>query len=213
MKTANIMPESIPQNFIKVFTFSILASAVTFGLFVLMDTLTRIDETTKAEQATYIPIVAVMEESRLEEPRETLPAPPELLIPPERTRVEPVQNTEVPGVGTNYNPAIPKSDFGTETLQSFMPSDNNAMPIVRVEPKYPVEAAREGIEGWVKLSFDINSLGQVENVRVLDAEPTRIFEREAKRALLRWKYKAKVIEGKAIRQSGQVVMLSFNLDS
>ena len=37
-------------------------------------------------------------------------------------------------------------------------------PIKRVEPKYPIKAARDGREGWAILSFVINEEGKVEDV-------------------------------------------------
>jgi protein TonB len=57
----------------------------------------------------------------------------------------------------------------------------------------------DGKEGWVKLSFTIDEVGGVVDVEVIDAEPKRLFDREAKRALSRWKYKPKVVDGKPVR--------------
>jgi protein TonB len=90
--------------------------------------------------------------------------------------------------------------------------DGDATPIVRIEPKYPAQAARDGREGWVQLSFTIDELGGVTDIKVLAAEPKRLFDREAKRALRKWKYRPKVVDGKPQRQSGMQVQLEFNLD-
>jgi protein TonB len=89
--------------------------------------------------------------------------------------------------------------------------DGDATPIFRQEPKFPTKAARDGIEGWVQLRFDINELGNVENVSVIDAKPKRIFDREAKKALKKWRYNPKVVDGKAIKQIGLTVQLDFKL--
>lgn len=194
--------------------FVAMAAMVTFALFVLMDALTRIDETQRVEPTAYVPVQPFMEEPELEEPiRKALPEPPKVMTAPEQHKLEPIEENSGPGTGNEYHPVTPGGGPGMDQLTVLAPSDASAVPVLRIEPKYPMEAARDGIEGWVKLSFDINALGQVENVQVLDAEPARIFDREARRALLRWKYKAKVVEGRAIRQTGQRVMLSFNLSS
>ncbi|MDG1121227.1 MAG: energy transducer TonB, partial [Glaciecola sp.] len=75
-----------------------------------------------------------------------------------------------------------------------------------------VQAARDGKEGWVRLSFTINEVGGVDDVTVTEAEPKRVFDREAKRALRKWKYKPKIVDGKPEKQFGMKVQLDFKLD-
>ncbi|WP_296049468.1 energy transducer TonB [uncultured Alteromonas sp.] len=43
--------------------------------------------------------------------------------------------------------------------------------IVRIDPKYPSQAARDGLEGWVMLSYNIDKHGSVSDITVLDASP------------------------------------------
>ena len=50
------------------------------------------------------------------------------------------------------------------------------------------------------------------DVVVLEANPKRIFDREAKRALRKWKYKPKIVEGKPQKQFNMQVQLDFKLD-
>jgi protein TonB len=92
-----------------------------------------------------------------------------------------------------------------------MGRDGDATPIVRIEPKYPIQAARDGKEGYVILSFSINKIGGVEDVNVIEAKPKRVFDKEAKRALRKWKYKPKVVEGKPLVQTGLTVQLDFKM--
>ncbi|CAM5204925.1 TonB family protein [Alishewanella longhuensis] len=49
-----------------------------------------------------------------------------------------------------------------------------ATPLVRVEPRFPTEAARQGISGWVMLNFSIDESGSVTDVSVVAAEPKNI---------------------------------------
>lgn len=89
--------------------------------------------------------------------------------------------------------------------------DRTAMPLVRIEPQYPRKAAMSGKEGWVQLKFDINEVGGVENVSIIKANPPRLFNQSAKRALLKWKYKPKIVDGKPQKQQGLSVQLDFKL--
>jgi protein TonB len=61
------------------------------------------------------------------------------------------------------------------------------------------------------LAFEVTEMGTVDNVKIVDAKPRRIFDMDAKRAVLKWKYKPQMEDGKAIRVSQQV-QLDFKLD-
>ncbi|MEW6982707.1 TonB family protein [Colwelliaceae bacterium 6471] len=63
-------------------------------------------------------------------------------------------------------------------------------PVYRIEPKYPEQAIADQIEGSVLLSFDIDDMGKVQNVEVVNAKPSKIFNRSAKVALSQWQYSA-----------------------
>ncbi len=89
--------------------------------------------------------------------------------------------------------------------------NGEVMPLVRIEPQYPRKAAMDGKEGWVLLEFDITELGTVENVRVLQSQPVRLFDTAAKNALIKWKYKPKIEEGKPISQPNNRVKIEFSL--
>jgi len=72
-------------------------------------------------------------------------------------------------------------------------------PLVRVPPDYPTKALMEGIEGYVILRFIVTETGSVEDPEVLRAEPPNLFERSARRAVLRWKYQPQIRDGKPAR--------------
>ena len=90
-------------------------------------------------------------------------------------------------------------------------AEGDIIPIVVIRPMYPRDAAMQGLEGWVKIEFTITAIGTVKSPRVIDAKPPRIFNREAIRAILKWKFKPRVVEGVAVdRPATQVI--DFNLD-
>jgi protein TonB len=63
----------------------------------------------------------------------------------------------------------------------------------------------------VVLRFTITATGTVENPVVLDANPKRIFDRSAIRALKKWKYRPRIVDGVAVDRVEEV-KLSFDLD-
>ncbi|MCH1918279.1 TonB family protein [Shewanella sp. A3A] len=81
------------------------------------------------------------------------------------------------------------------------------MPINRVEPNYPTEAAKQRIEGHVSFKFDITAAGNVTNVRVIDSQPQGMFDHEATVALEQWQYPASGAE-----QKDMMVQLAFQLE-
>ena len=58
--------------------------------------------------------------------------------------------------------------------------EQEVMPLNDVRPEYPYRARQQGIEGHIKLAFTINPQGRVENIRVLEASPRNVFDREAR---------------------------------
>jgi len=194
----------------------LLGAAVTFGLFAFMAFLVSPGDRSKDKVQDHI-IVEVNttppKSSTETRRRVPPPPPPPPKAPPKQQASEPEVSNDsnglefnMPGVqmaGASTGLSAPGADFGR---------DGDATPIVRIEPRYPIQAARDGKEGWVKLSFTINEIGGVEDVKVIEAKPKRVFDKEAKRALRKWKYKPKVEEGKVLKQTGLTVQLDFKMD-
>ncbi len=194
----------------------LLGAAVTFALFSFMAFLVSSGDRNKEEALDNI-IVEVNttppKSSAEQRRRVPPPPPPPPKTPPKPQAPEPEMNNDsggltfnMPGVqlsGASAGISAPGAGFGR---------DGDATPIVRIEPKYPIQAARDGKEGWVKLSFSINEIGGVEDVTVIEAQPKRVFDKEARRALRKWKYRPKVVDGKALRQTGLTVQLDFKMD-
>jgi protein TonB len=64
-------------------------------------------------------------------------------------------------------------------------------PVSRVEPTYPREAIRQNIpKGRVVARLQIDEKGNVTDVRIMESDPPRVFDREVVRALSQWKFAA-----------------------
>ena len=62
-------------------------------------------------------------------------------------------------------------------------------PISKVDPIYPREAIRAGVaKGKVIARLFIDEKGLVTEVRIVEADPPGVFDKEVKRALSQWKF-------------------------
>jgi len=67
--------------------------------------------------------------------------------------------------------------------------DAGATPISIVQPRYPMKAVKERVEGWVKLRFNIDSEGFPYEVAVIDDMPKGVFVEDAVKAVRQWRFK------------------------
>ncbi|ALS97847.1 energy transducer TonB [Lacimicrobium alkaliphilum] len=193
----------------------LIGAAITFALFVLMAKLIA-NSSRPVDEAPPAPVIDIVmnepDQSTQTRSRVPPPPPPPPQQPPKMEPQEP--DSAEPDANMAFN--MPGVDVGGASVDIGDPGslmrDGEATPIVRIEPKYPIEAARDGKEGWVRLSFTINEVGGVEDIQVIDAEPKRIFDREARRALSRWKYKPQIVDGKPVKQYDMKVQLDFKLE-
>lgn len=87
--------------------------------------------------------------------------------------------------------------------------DSDVVPIETVEPEYPREALIQCRRGWVLLEFMVTEEGEVEDVEVLAQDSSRLFDRAARRALSRWRFKPAMIDGKPVTR-GATIPLEFS---
>ncbi|PTQ11396.1 energy transducer TonB [Vibrio splendidus] len=161
-------------------------------------------------------MVMVEQEQEVQRRQRAVPEKPEMPEPPPEAKTSQSQAEVTP---LNSMSSLPSLDLNTSvdglainapTFSDFG-SNQQAMPLYRVEPRYPAKALKRGAEGHVIMSFTIDETGRPVDIQVTDANPRRMFEREAMRALKKWKYQPKIVDGKAIAQVGQTVKLEFKL--
>ncbi len=195
-----------------------MALLITAGLFMVMAWMVDNSNNKEVESSETIrfDMLMVEQESDLQRRQRRVPEQPVTPeLPPQATSIV-AETTRVTKIA---QPAVPALDLSTSAtgLAINAPSftdftaNQQALPLYRVEPRYPAKALKRGMEGYVVMSFTIDSQGRPIAVKVIDANPRRVFEREAIRALKKWKYQPKVINGKAIEQVGQTVKLEFRL--
>lgn len=90
-------------------------------------------------------------------------------------------------------------------------AEGDYLPIVRVAPVYPARALSRGLEGFVDLSFTVTSAGTVKDPIILQSTSS-LFERAATRAVLKFKYKPRVVDGVPVEVPGVKTRISFQLE-
>ncbi len=91
-------------------------------------------------------------------------------------------------------------------------TDGEYLPIVKVSPIYPARAQSQGIEGWVLLKFTVTESGSVQDPVVIEAEPSGVFEDAAKRAVLKFKYKPRVVDGRPTAVQNVQQLITFKIE-
>ena len=110
----------------------------------------------------------------------------------------------------NLDIPLQSSSFGGSVLTGLQVGtgtiSTNVIPLVRIQPTYPMRANRRRIEGWVKVEFTITKEGIVKDPVVVDSKPSSIFNSAALKAIKRWKFKPHIIAGEAYEQRAMQLM-------
>jgi protein TonB len=206
---------------LRVLISAMVALAVTFGLFLFMYKLISLGGDRRSELGAIagihfgpveIPDEIVSRSRRKPKkppPPKDPPPPPRMQISKMDQQVQNMPRMDIPNID------VPLVGGEGMFLGNFQQVDRTAegdiIPVVVIRPMYPREAAMSGTEGWVKVEFTITEAGTVKNPRVVDSKPPRIFNREAIRAIVKWKFKPRVVEGVAVeRRATQII--DFTLD-
>ena len=136
------------------------------------------------------------------------PKPPE--VPPE----VPPQDMD------NIDPNAPTINIPPPTVSANVElggpggmniAEGDYLPIVRVAPVYPARALQRGIEGYVDMSFTVTATGTVKDPIVMFSTSS-LFDRAATRAVLKFKYKPRVVDGVPVEVSGVKTRITFKIE-
>lgn len=187
--------------------------AVTFGLLFLMQFLIETGESalTDPQKRYFLDFVRVKKEEivNVEEPKPEKPPkpqqPPPDTPPPSQDEIDP----NAPAI--NVRPPSSTTDVSISGPGSLSYTDGEYLPIVRVAPIYPSRALSRGIEGYVDLEFTVTTAGTVKDPVVIYSSSS-LFNRAAMRAVLKFKYKPRVVDGQPVAVPGVKTRIRFELE-
>lgn len=135
------------------------------------------------------------------------PPPPKLKVAATDTPQESPLPFNMPNLGLSANvgggPFLGQlgSGGGAPAAGLF---DGDIIPLQRIAPQCPRKAALDGLDGIVTVQLLVNADGTVRSAEVQSAKPRGVFESAAVSAVLKWKFKPRVVDGKPVEQRGKV---------
>jgi protein TonB len=182
-----------------------LSSALFFGLWRLVDVPMLV-----GEKLTVVPV-------ELPKVRPNTPIVDKRTPPP--VREAPLPQPNPPRIGTTGGGTVEPVPYNPPTIGPVIRGngpnlggiDGDVIPRVRVNPDYPPNAAGKNIEGWVRVQFTVTAIGTVKDAVVVGSEPGTIFDDAALKAIARWRYNPRVVNGEAVERVGVQTMIRFEL--
>ena len=142
------------------------------------------------------PRIEEKQQKALAKPLASRPVQPALALPFE-------VNIRLPGSPqTLVLPDVKSRALDTLNLAIFFSPGDLDQPLTvlsRIPPVYPVRAKIRGIEGWVDVEFVVTDQGFVEDIKILSAQPKKIFDKNVIQCLSAWRFKPGTISGEPVK--------------
>ncbi len=196
------------------YAFSIIAgSAVTLSLLFVMQILIASGEEAlvKPRERAVLDFVRVRRNENVNTQDITPdkpPKPPE--VPPEIPPQD-LDNVDPNAPTINIPPPSVAQNLDIGGPGGMNIAEGDYLPIVRVAPVYPARAQSRGLEGYVDMSFTVTATGSVIDP-IVSFSTSRLFERAATRAVLKFKYKPRVVDGIPVSVPGVKTRITFKME-
>ena len=160
-----------------------------------------------------VDFIRLKKDTSLKEKSRTIPDKPE---PPKKPPPPKLETPEVVQPVQNLNIKFPTLNTPVDLKGAFLrganslASNSGLIPLVKIQPKYPREALKGGKTGFVTVRLTVDEKGRVISAIIEESRPPRIFDAAAIQAVLKWKFKPRVIDGVPVKQVG-LTTIEFNL--
>ena len=196
------------------YAFSIvIGSFVTLSLLFVMHLLIEYGESavTKERMRHNLDFVRVKRNESLNTEDFTPEKPPKPPETPPETPPQDMDNLDpnTPTINIAAPPISADTNIGGPGGMNI--AEGDYLPIVRVAPVYPARALSRGLEGHVDLSFTVTAAGTVRDPVILFSTSS-LFERAASRAVLKFKYKPRVVDGIPVDVPNVKTRITFRIE-
>ena len=161
-----------------------------------------------------VDFIRLKKDTSLKEKTRTIPdrpEPPKKPPPPDLVTPELQAPPQAPNLDIEFPDIAVPTDFKGAFLGPQNAGGNSqVVPLVRINPQYPRNELLAGVEGWVKVRFTVEPDGSVSSPKVVQSKPPRVFDTAALRAIKKWKFKPKVVNGVAVQQD-ETQLIEFKL--
>lgn len=185
-------------SFIRLPIALLLAATTTFSLYYGMQLLIDSGEKAATEDTSFKIVDTRIPPRETEVQRkEQKVERPEQVEAPEPPKIDLARSNVSGGINTNLDFKVSGGvDLGGINFNAV---DRDVQPIMRIEPEFQNIRKQETIV----LEFDVTPAGAVDEdtIQVLQTSSTRL-QRPAIRAVRRWKYRPKVVNGEPVYQYG-----------
>ncbi len=196
------------------YAFSIvIGSVVTLSLLFVMHLLIEYGESAVTKERTRhnLDFVRVKRNESLKTEDFTPEKPPKPPETPPETPPQDMDNLDPNAPTINIAPPPISADTSIGGPGGMNIAEGDYLPIVRVAPVYPARALSRGLEGHVDLSFTVTAAGTVRDPIILFSTSS-LFERAATRAVLKFKYKPRVVDGIPVDVPNVKTRITFRIE-
>ena len=98
--------------------------------------------------------------------------------------------------------------------KGYVGEEGTEIEVTRVSappPEYPRRAVRLGVEGTVRLEFDVDTDGSVLDPYVVESNPQGVFDRAAIKAVRKFLYEPPTYNGTSVKVNNVQIDLTFKL--
>lgn len=103
-------------------------------------------------------------------------------------------------------------EFSERLLVGGSRPDGEYFAVLKVAPVYPAEAAAAGLEGYAIVEFTVTEDGDVTDVTAVDSSDA-VFEANSIEAAQQFKYKPRVVDGRAVEIPGVRNKITYVLEA